>query len=445
MSRYRSNSVAFEDEGPNRWDREKFERFRTRAPVEREDFRFDERDRYGPRGATRDVAVMDRVDRRGPRGYYDDDVRYYEEDRYRAGPRRMDFIDEPVPAEVANRALAPYRRPQRPQYIRRQSSLDTFDRRPMPRYGDEYRIPSDVPIPLPIRRPRSPPRRYRDEYEEVYRDGPSKGREYDEYRDIRVKRERRSRSRAPASVRSSSSSSSSFEEITVPEPPKIGKKGKTRMPKRLVHKKVVVEMGLPFEEEDDFIIVQRALTKVYIDEIIEKSKTHLTEKQVYKYTEDREVFDDRGSVRESLPPPPPPPMDLPPPPPPPAASVRAPSPARTERSHHAHHHSHHPETEINIVNKEEIVQSNHIGGPLTVLSPSNRHRDEADIRSEIRELELERRRLRHERERDSDYELVERVDRWDDAPRRESRARSKSVVRVEKDRKGRMALVRSTH
>ena len=61
----------------------------------------------------------------------------------------------------------------------------------------------------------------------------------------------------------------------MPEPPKIGKKGKTRMPKRLVHKKVVVEMGLPFEEEDDFIIVQRALTKVYIDEIIEKSKTHL--------------------------------------------------------------------------------------------------------------------------------------------------------------------------
>jgi hypothetical protein len=75
-------------------------------------------------------------------------------------------------------------------------------------------------------------------------------------------------------VRSSSSSSSSFEEITVPEPPKIGKRGKTKMPKRLVHKKVVIDMGLPFEEEDDFIVVQRALTKVYIDEIIEKSKTY---------------------------------------------------------------------------------------------------------------------------------------------------------------------------
>jgi hypothetical protein len=99
------------------------------------------------------------------------------------------------------------------------------------------------------------------------------------------------------------------------------------------------------------------------------------------------------------------------------------------------------------VEKDHIVESNHIGGPLTVLSPSNRHRDEHDIRSEIRELELERRRLRSERERvtDSDYELVERVDRWDDAPARRDRARSKSVVRVEKDRKGRLALVRSTH
>lgn len=225
----------------------------------------------------------------------------------------------------------------------------------------------------------------------------------------------------------------------MPEPPKIGKKGKTRMPKRLVHKKVVVEMGLPFEEEDDFIIVQRALTKVYIDEIIEKSKTHLGEKTVYKYTEDREVFDDRGTLREDdftsrkttiidgPPPPPPPPMDLPPPPPPPAASIRGTSPARTERSHHTHHHSHRPETEIKFVEKDEIVESNHIGGPLTVLSPSNRHRDEADIRSEIRELELERRRLRHERDRESDYELVERVDRWDDGPRRDrSRARRRS-------------------
>ncbi len=284
MSRYRSTSVTIDDE-PQRWDREKFEKYRSRGPVERDVFRYEERDQPGPRASVRDVAVEDRIDRRGSRGRYDEDIRYFEEDRYTPGRRRMDFIDEPLSAEVANRALAPYRRrevpqgpvrrPPRPQFIRRQSSLDTFDRRPMPRYGDEYRLPPNVPIPLPIRRHHSPPRRYREEYEDIsFRDLPAQGRDYEEYRDIRIKSDRQSRSRATASVRSSSSSSSSFEEITVPETPKIGKKGKTRMPKRLVHKKVIIEMGLPFEDEGDFIIVQRALAKAHIDEIIEKSKSY---------------------------------------------------------------------------------------------------------------------------------------------------------------------------
>jgi hypothetical protein len=82
-------------------------------------------------------------------------------------------------------------------------------------------------------------------------------------------------------VRSASSSSSSFEEIEVAPPapapappPQIGKKGKTRMPKRLAHKKAVAELGIPFEEEDDFLIIQRALAKENIDEIIEKSKIY---------------------------------------------------------------------------------------------------------------------------------------------------------------------------
>jgi hypothetical protein len=97
------------------------------------------------------------------------------------------------------------------------------------------------------------------------------------------------------------------------------------------------------------------------------------------------------------------------------------------------------------VEKDRVEESNHIAGPLTVLSPSNRHNNN-DIQHEIRQLEAERLALRRERQRDteSDYELVERGDRWDDAPRRD-RARSKSVVRVEKDKKGRLALVRSTH
>ena len=90
------------------------------------------------------------------------------------------------------------------------------------------------------------------------------------------------------------------------------------------------------------------------------------------------------------------------------------------------------------------MESNHIGGPLTVLVPDRREeherritrverdvRSERDIKEEIRSLEAERQMLRYERE--GDYEFVERRE-----PRRE-------VVRIEKDRKGRMALVRSAH
>jgi hypothetical protein len=59
----------------------------------------------------------------------------------------------------------------------------------------------------------------------------------------------------------------------------------------------------------------------------------------------------------------------------------------------------------------------------------DRHRGERDIKAEIRRLEDERRLLKYERE--GDYEVIERRE-----PVRE-------VVRVEKDRKGRLALVRS--
>jgi hypothetical protein len=95
-----------------------------------------------------------------------------------------------------------------------------------------------------------------------------------------------------------------------------------------------------------------------------------------------------------------------------------------------------------------VEESNHIGGPLTIVMPERGRQSEHDIRREIKALEVERRALKLEREaderryqaaliRDSDYEIIESVDR--------PRERSRSVVRVEKDRKGRLALVRSTH
>jgi len=83
-----------------------------------------------------------------------------------------------------------------------------------------------------------------------------------------------------------------------------------------------------------------------------------------------------------------------------------------------------------------------IGGPLAVVVPERRRKSARNIESEIRALEAEKRALKLEREadqrrakaeriREAEYEVVDRRDR--------------NVVRVEKDRRGRLAIVRSTH
>lgn len=83
----------------------------------------------------------------------------------------------------------------------------------------------------------------------------------------------------------------------------------------------------------------------------------------------------------------------------------------------------------------EIERSNAIHGPATSFLPEGRQivrrRSERDIREEIRSLEEERRMLKYERDADRDYEFIE------------TRPARREVIRVDKDRKGRLALVRS--
>lgn len=287
---YRASTgeLGFYDEPPRRpggggerWDREKFERSR-RARDDQDHFHWEDHDHVGRHH--HDIEIDARVDRRGPRiiereRFHERNSEHGSERGSERGSDRFDRIrrprtqifDEDTPSEVANRALAPYRRksivekdvqlavkrPGRPQYLRRTSSLDTFDRRPMRRYAekdqDEWRPPANVPIPLPIRERRRSPSRRRiireEEYEDVRYNEPR-----EEYREVEVRRERSTRRRSQSKRRvsvaqsSRSSSLSSFEEIPPPPKPK-GKKGKTRMPKRLVKKQAVIELGYPFEEE----------------------------------------------------------------------------------------------------------------------------------------------------------------------------------------------------
>jgi len=484
MSAYRSTGHLdhFEEPvraGAERWDREKFERIRRGGGPEssaggrgRDDYehlRFHEHERYP--GGHRDLDIHeDRRRRPGP-PVLERDV--FHDDRFERPPlppRPHDLFHEPTPTEIAHQALAPYRRrsvtekdlsisvniderrqpvrPQRPGYIRRQSSLDTFDRRPLPRYTElerhEYRPPVNVPIPLPVReRRRSPPRRFYedDEYDDVrFEDRGGRGREREGYREVEVHREK-SRVRRSKSVAKStrSSSMSSFEEI---QPPRAtwGKRGKTRLPKRLAKKQAIIELGYPFEEEDDFIIITRALEKEHIDEVIKISENYKDEKVTYVYEE---------TVHDAAAPPPPAsvaPLPLPPPPqeafpPPPPSMAHAPPPppvqyapapiqyAPPPASHYAPSHRAPSPSVHEHERYVEIERSNELHGPATAFLPEGRqlvrredHRSERDIRDEIRLLEEERRMLKYEREGDREYEFVERTPK-------------KDVVRVDRDRK----------
>jgi hypothetical protein len=225
-------------------------------PRERSVDEFYERERIGPRGGYEE----DKYERRE---YYDDDPRYVRErpsERERAQnvtiEERETFYSPPRPGPP----------PARPEFLRRRSSLESFERRPLTRFveREEYRPPassySDEPRPAPltpIRARGPPPRRYEErEYEEIaiaepdyygdeeFRGYPERIRE----REI-IRRRRRSGSRGSAT---SSRSGSVFSEVVKNEFPK---KGKTRMPARLVSKRAILDLGYTFEEEGRMALV----------------------------------------------------------------------------------------------------------------------------------------------------------------------------------------------
>ncbi|KAL5361061.1 hypothetical protein BJX96DRAFT_151338 [Aspergillus floccosus] len=249
---YRRSTGALDSE-PDRWDAERFSRER--------------RDRLHSRGP----PVLDR-----PRRVDDDrfEFRLHETERYGPPARRPDreYEDDHLlhpsgPLVHRPRAESPLP-PPRPRLLRRQSSLDTFDRIPS-RKLDEYYYRDHVP-----RRPVSPPPRRRRSFR--------RSRESDFYEEIRIAdpdiygdeefrhfRERahvpRDRPRRPSHVRERV-----VEEVEIEKP--YPRKGKTRMPRKLVHTHAIREFGYPFEEEGDMVIIQLALSKEQIDEVISRSR-----------------------------------------------------------------------------------------------------------------------------------------------------------------------------
>ena len=78
---------------------------------------------------------------------------------------------------------------------------------------------------------------------------------------------------------------------------------------------------------------------------------------------------------------------------------------------------------------------------LSLVVPSrskDTHKDERQIKAEIRALEAEKRMLKYEREIEKEHR---KADRYRDEP--VIIERDRDVVKIEKDKKGRMSLVRS--
>ena len=105
-------------------------------------------------------------------------------------------------------------------------------------------------------------------------------------------------------------------------------------------------------------------------------------------------------------------------------------PSRSRRRSHSHRRSRSTAAPKTEYFEEEIGESNSMHGALAVITP---RKDERSIKAEIRALEAERRRIKHERE----------LERGHDRHRDEEIIiEDRNVVKIEKDRKGRMSLVR---
>ena len=214
--------------------------------------------------------------------------------RRRPSPSESSFTRRrPSPERERFRSPSPPRRPTA-RMMRRTSSVDTYDRKhknfyERDEYGpparrSDYRIPANVPIPLPRHKALPPPRvyaeqdyfrdiqvsdphRYGDEEFHAFQNfqGGEKVREREVEKEvIHTRRSRRDRSRdsratsrshrssrRSRSVASSttSSSSSSSGGTTVTSRSEYPKKGKTSIPSRLLSRRALIESGYPFVEE----------------------------------------------------------------------------------------------------------------------------------------------------------------------------------------------------
>lgn len=203
------------------------------------------------------------------------------------------------------------------------------------------------------------------------------------------------------------------------------------MPARLVSKRAIIDLGYPFEEEGNIIVIQKALGRENIDEVIKLSEDYKASEKVEIQmsggrSEAGTIIEERRTQEVfTVPPPPPAPIEL----------VRD---TKIVETHHDHHHhggpvvvDARPREETTFVEQREYVErSDPIAvGPLALAVQPDRYRpkDERAIRAEIKALEAEKEALRAEKRAEREFRKADRI-------RRGGRASENDLVLYETDR-----------
>ncbi|KAK2732454.1 hypothetical protein FQN57_002639 [Myotisia sp. PD_48] len=183
--------------------------------------------------------------------------------------------------------------PKRPTLLRRQSSLDTFDLAAHRRTHDYRRYDhQDYGPPITPVYAQTPPRK-----QSVSR-GPRRNlddvrvAEPDYYGDeeFRVMRDRtRDRSETPRGRRTSMRLHEEIVREKVEAPG--SRRGKTRIPKTLLHPRILQHLAYPYEDEGEAILVLRALSQEHIHSIIQQS-------EIFK-DQDEEAIVQKSRARET--------------------------------------------------------------------------------------------------------------------------------------------------
>ncbi|KAI0390081.1 hypothetical protein F5Y17DRAFT_446120 [Xylariaceae sp. FL0594] len=479
-----------------RWDQDRFleerererdrDRYHTRpspqdpprersrqAPSERS---FRQPPREMPRSRPREASVDERYfERRAPRPWEEERIRerrFFDDDdppRRRPSPppevERRIYLGRERDRE--HRDPSPVRRP--PVFLRRQSSLDTFDRRPAQRLYDrheeygpparrgDYRPDPYEPIPLPRSRALPPPRIHAErDFEEIKiseprRYGDDDFHEYPEHvheREVVRTRRRRDRSASRTSrsrrgrSRSSSSSSSNSDSggTTVTAKSEYPKKGKTRIPVRLVSIRAILELEYPYVIEGNTIIIQKALGQKNIDDLLRLSEEY--KKADAELAAARSVpgavVEERKDELFTIPPPAPPTVTRAPPPPPVEmvrdTMIREISPVRSHTSYTTSGYG----TTTYGTSVGYTASSATTRPPIIVDAGPREYGDEviagplAIVGDRRKEHRGERELVRAERLPTGELVLYEEEVERIEEPRR--------GVRIEKDKKGRMSI-----